>query len=161
MRPEGDGLRCAYCGSLAFPEKNDEGVRLLGEAQGLTCPVCTVPLMDATLTGTQIRYCTTCHGMLVAMAAFADLLASARALPTTAMANPADGPSELQRSIHCPSCHGNMIADWYGGGGHVVIDSCDRCSLNWLDHGELLRIAHAPDSMADQTADASMTSRQW
>jgi Zn-finger nucleic acid-binding protein len=25
-----------------------------------------------------------------------------------------------------------------------VIDSCENCELNWLDHGELMRIARAP-----------------
>jgi Zn-finger nucleic acid-binding protein len=33
----------------------------------------------------------------------------------------------------------------YCGPGNVVIDSCEPCSLNWLDHGELARIAQAPD----------------
>ena len=38
-----------------------------------------------------------------------------------------------------------MEAHSYCGPGNVVIDSCESCSLNWLDHGELARIAQAPD----------------
>jgi Zn-finger nucleic acid-binding protein len=32
-----------------------------------------------------------------------------------------------------------------GGPGNVVIDTCERCRVNWLDSGELRRIAVAPD----------------
>jgi Zn-finger nucleic acid-binding protein len=38
-----------------------------------------------------------------------------------------------------------MEAHFYAGPGNVVLDSCDFCNLNWLDHGELMRIARAPD----------------
>jgi Zn-finger nucleic acid-binding protein len=34
----------------------------------------------------------------------------------------------------------------YGGPGNVIIDTCENCSVNWLDHGELQRIVRAPDS---------------
>ena len=33
----------------------------------------------------------------------------------------------------------------YGGPGNVIIDTCEHCSLNWLDYGELQRIVRAPD----------------
>jgi Zn-finger nucleic acid-binding protein len=33
----------------------------------------------------------------------------------------------------------------YLGPGHIVIDSCSECGLNWLDSGELMRIVRAPD----------------
>jgi Zn-finger nucleic acid-binding protein len=39
-----------------------------------------------------------------------------------------------------------MIDHPYGGPGNVVIDTCERCGVNWLDPGELRRIAMAPDS---------------
>ena len=32
----------------------------------------------------------------------------------------------------------------YYGPGNVVIDSCDRCELVWLDFGELKQIVDAP-----------------
>ena len=31
------------------------------------------------------------------------------------------------------------------GGGNAVIDACSPCELNWLDAGELMAIALAPD----------------
>ena len=34
--------------------------------------------------------------------------------------------------------------------GNVIIDDCSRCELNWLDHGELMRIATAPDRAYDE-----------
>jgi Zn-finger nucleic acid-binding protein len=33
----------------------------------------------------------------------------------------------------------------YGGPGNVIIDTCENCSLNWLDYGELQHIVRAPD----------------
>jgi Zn-finger nucleic acid-binding protein len=53
--------------------------------------------------------------------------------------------SDLRRTVDCPQCQHAMEAHFYAGPGNVTIDSCDPCSLNWLDHGELMRIVHAPD----------------
>jgi Zn-finger nucleic acid-binding protein len=39
-----------------------------------------------------------------------------------------------------------MDTHFYYGGGHVVMENCERCELNWLDGGTLMRIAHAPHS---------------
>jgi len=52
--------------------------------------------------------------------------------------NPSD------REIACPMCGEPMIGHDYGGPGNVVIDTCERCLVNWLDQGELRRIAMAP-----------------
>ena len=40
-----------------------------------------------------------------------------------------------------------MLGHIYAGPGNVVLDSCERCQVNWLDAGELRRIAVAPDSL--------------
>jgi hypothetical protein len=52
---------------------------------------------------------------------------------------------ELDRRLFCPQCHIRMDTHRYGGPGNVIVDSCSKCELIWLDHGELLRIIHAPD----------------
>jgi Zn-finger nucleic acid-binding protein len=36
-----------------------------------------------------------------------------------------------------------MLNHMYGGAGNVVIDTCETCQVNWLDSGELRRIARA------------------
>jgi Zn-finger nucleic acid-binding protein len=33
----------------------------------------------------------------------------------------------------------------YCGPGNVIIDTCESCSVNWLDYGELQRVIRAPD----------------
>ncbi len=53
--------------------------------------------------------------------------------------------SEMDRRIHCPQCGHEMDTHAYGGGGNVIIEDCENCSLNWLDANELERIAQAPD----------------
>ena len=49
------------------------------------------------------------------------------------------------RVLDCPACRQPMVGHLYGGPGNVVIDTCQRCLVNWLDPGELRRIAAAPD----------------
>jgi len=69
--------------------------------------------------------------------------------------NPAD------RLINCPGCGQPMLGHLYGGPGNVVIDSCERCQVNWLDPGELRRIVVAPDSSprCDTAIDLNLADR--
>ena len=39
------------------------------------------------------------------------------------------------------------------GPGNVIIDTCESCSLNWLDYGELQRIVRAPDARYEMAID--------
>lgn len=147
LRLEGDqeGLACDYCKSIYYPEKNEEGVRVLGEAAKEACPICAIPLMHAIVTRQRIRYCTRCHGVLIPMDSFVAVTDEIRAdAPRHAVPHAVDA-RELGRHINCPQCHERMDTHYYAGPGNVVIDTCSRCFLNWLDHGELMRIALAPD----------------
>ena len=54
-------------------------------------------------------------------------------------------PHALDRQIACPMCHQTMDTHPYCGPGNVILDSCEPCEVLWLDHGELRRIALAPD----------------
>jgi Zn-finger nucleic acid-binding protein len=147
LRLEGDqeGLACDYCKSIYYGEKNDEGVRVLGEAADEACPVCAVPLMHAIVARERIRYCTRCRGMLVPMGKFLALLEELKTDAPRHGVPHAPDPRELNRHIDCPQCHQRMDTHYYGGPGNVVIDDCSRCFLNWLDDGEMMRIAQAPD----------------
>lgn len=58
---------------------------------------------------------------------------------------------QYERSLNCPSCHKRMEAHPYYGPGNVVIDSCERCSYVWLDHGELTRLEQASGGRAVPT----------
>lgn len=137
-------LRCDYCKSLYYATPDDSGVRFLDEVQELLCPVCSIPLWNANLANVPIHACKKCHGMLVAMGAFQGLIDQARALNPNVEIPVADDGSELDRTVHCPQCHRAMETHFYYGGGHVVMEDCERCELNWLDGGALMRIAHAP-----------------
>jgi Zn-finger nucleic acid-binding protein len=147
-----ESFHCLYCTSVYFPEKNNEGVRVLGEPAELFCPVCSIALVHAALAGCRILYCTNCRGMLVRMGLFIELI-------QTLQAN-LEGPStiakpiveqDLKRHLVCPQCHQAMDTHPYAGPGNIVIDSCSRCYLNWLDAGELMRIASAPDRTYQET----------
>jgi Zn-finger nucleic acid-binding protein len=141
-----DHFVCAYCGGLHFPEKNDDGVRVLGEPSGLQCPVCADGLAAAALNGRRVLYCERCRGMLVAMGVFVELIDELRARRGGNGAIPhAAASGEVQRHTVCPQCHRTMDTHYYAGPGNIVIDSCSPCHLNWLDHGELQRVILAPE----------------
>lgn len=136
--------QCDYCQSVYVPKSEEDGVRVLEVAEDL-CPVCNVALHQASLSQTRILYCTRCCGMLISMESFGDAISGEQARRGGSKMQPAADASDLQRRVNCPKCHRPMDTHYYAGPGNVVIDSCDRCLVNWLDNGELARIAHAPD----------------
>ena len=141
-----ESLRCEYCRGVYTPPPNEEGVRLLGEASLLACPVCAAPLEQAALAGHRIQYCTGCQGMLVSMNDFVALIGELRSKhPSSGSVQTAADREGLQRRINCPQCHQQMDTHFYEGPGNIIIDDCSRCFLNWLDKGELMRVVHAPD----------------
>jgi Zn-finger nucleic acid-binding protein len=139
-------LVCDYCKNVYFPDAGDDGVRVLDRAGDQFCPVCRIPLMNATLADVEILYCQRCRGLLLRMGHFATLIDTLG--PDMHAAKPAADPSELARKINCPQCQRPMETHVYYGGGHVVIDDCSACSLVWLDHGEMQRIAAASCSQS-------------
>lgn len=145
--PEGrDSLPCDYCGAVYLPEANEDGVRLLGEASDLPCPVCKIPLEHASMQHQRFLYCTRCRGNLIPMPVFVGLVQELRARSGGAAAPPhPPDPGELRRTLHCPKCGRDMQTHYYAGGGNVVMEDCERCELNWLDAGKLMSIAHTPD----------------
>ena len=63
--------------------------------------------------------------------------------PRAAVAQPRlQRPGE--RVLLCPICRLPMLSHVYAGPGNFVLDTCERCFVNWLDPGELSRIARAP-----------------
>ncbi len=138
---------CDYCRNIYFPEKNDDGVRVLGEPSRLACPVCQVALLTAAIEHQRLLYCDRCRGMLISMNVLPGLVEALRAqAPDGAALVPrAADPNALRRHSDCPQCHRPMDTHLYGGPGNVVIDSCSVCYLNWLDTGELWRMVRAPD----------------
>lgn len=145
-----DYLVCDYCSNIYVPDPNDDGVRVLEEttANGglVECPVCAIPLFHAALDGQRILYCQRCRGMLIDMDIFAPLVEDLRSRQQAVaeLVLPVDS-KELDRRLLCPHCRAEMDAHIYGGGGNVVIDDCEPCQVNWLDHGELARIVRSAD----------------
>ena len=146
LEEDKDYLVCDYCGNVHVGEANDDGVRVLGEAAEEHCPTCAVPLLHAAIVGQRILYCQRCRGMLISMDIFADLVADlkSRRETTAQIVHPFD-QKELDQIIRCPKCGQDMDTHVYAAGGNVVMNDCERCELNWLDHGELERIVRAPD----------------
>jgi membrane protease subunit (stomatin/prohibitin family)/Zn-finger nucleic acid-binding protein len=155
MRSENGIFKCDYCHKVMAPDREDDGV-LAKDDDGEACPICAIPLMKATLGRLPLLYCTKCDGMLIATQVFQDVIAASRVAHTGGVDAFSADPDDLRGTIACPHCHRPMQAHFYAGPGKVVIDSCETCSLNWLDHGELARIATAPASEFPSDSDLSM-----
>ena len=95
----GESLSCSYCGSIVFPDKNDEGVRVLSGPTEEMCPVCSLALVNASFAGARLRYCTRCRGMLFAMEVFADLVPQLRTGNESGPIPPPPDRSELERRL--------------------------------------------------------------
>jgi Zn-finger nucleic acid-binding protein len=138
-------LVCDHCGSQLEAPAAIKQLEWLSETSSL-CPTCSTPLSMSRLDGHPLLCCGRCFGMLIEMNRFVSVIDALRAREErsfqTALPrrqNPTD------RVINCPTCGHPMLGHLYGGPGNVVIDSCERCQVNWLDPGELRRIAVAPD----------------
>ena len=137
-------LRCDYCKNVVVVKADDSGVQFLEEVPDSLCPACATPLWNAVLAKEKLNACKQCHGLLVAMGAFGDLIENMRAEhPEVTVPIPSD-PAELQRKVDCPLCHQRMDTHFYFGGGNAVMSTCERCEVHWLDGGVLMQIVRAP-----------------
>lgn len=138
---------CTFCGSFAFIDAPAvDGVRVLERPEpARVCPLCGAPLAMALLDDAyRVEHCERCRGILLPRATFADAVTRRRARQSGIPAPPVPlDPRELKRVVVCPSCQLPMDVHPYYGPGNVVIDSCQRCDLIWLDFGELAQISEA------------------
>jgi Zn-finger nucleic acid-binding protein len=143
MRDERGSLVCDHCGSMDAGVAPFYDLEILG-ATAQACPQCASALSNARIEGCPVQYCSSCHGVLVEMKHFVTLSDAVRARESSAgMALPRrQRPGE--RILACPLCAQPMLSHVYGGPGNLVLDTCERCHVNWLDPGELRRIARAP-----------------
>jgi len=153
LRPDTEGYKCEYCHTVFYPGEEDDGVQVSNDpaeqadrtGAGLACPVCSLPLVKANIAKIPVLFCNQCHGLLLPMQVLQDLLDEVRSASTRPAVQTPPDRGDIKRTIRCPKCSQRMDTHFYAGPGNVIVDSCDGCSLLWLDRGELTRIARAPD----------------
>jgi Zn-finger nucleic acid-binding protein len=135
---------CGHCGT-------DEPVPValhafeLGQPDGSACPLCKAQLHRARVEGWPVRVCIECFGVLADMSTFESVAEAIRfAEGTTMRLLPPRRQQPGDRYIDCPLCQRHMFSHHYAGPGNVVIDTCERCLVNWLDVSEIRRIALSP-----------------
>ena len=135
-------LVCTHCGSVEQQPAIIGHIDIVGTSE-TACPICAVALARGRLDGRSLLLCQRCQGMLIAMADFVSVIEAARAHERQrGIVSPREQhPGE--RELKCPSCAKPMLNHVYGGPGNLMIDSCEQCQVNWLDPGELRRIARA------------------
>lgn len=141
-----DYLICKYCDSTYFPEENIDGVRITDNSTKFDCPVCSKPLVEARINGSEVLSCEKCRGILINTASFVkniELLRSRSTKPP--VIPPPLNREQFERQIMYPQCNEKMDTHPYGGPGNIVIDNCVCCKVNWLDYSELNKIIRAPE----------------
>jgi len=159
--PGRDYFRCDYCLSFQFPPgSGEDGVRLVGGASGLDCPVCRTGLQEGRIEGEPVQYCPHCRGFLATNPVFATIVRERRAKRPASESAYTYDPAELRRRIDCPKCRTRMDTHPFYGGGRVLIDTCPDCELIWLDAGELTVIEqhNPPRLVSDLPPTPALTS---
>ena len=143
-----DYFACPYCSSFHFPGDDGDSpdtVLVLGEESDHCCPLCEVALVAGSVVGMRVSTCTKCRGVLATNDDFVKIVNHLRTERTSPVDQPRPiNPTEFDRQIRCPSCDRRMDVHPYYGPGCVVVDTCHRCCLIWLDHGEIGVIERAP-----------------
>ena len=141
-------FRCGHCGSYHFPQSIEaDGIRIIGHLPDAPkCPVCATGMAHALLDNHHpIDFCAKCRGVLLSRPTFADVTDTRRAWATSPPAEPVPFEREaMHRELACPKCGGRFETHPHYGPGNVVIDSCAKCDVIWLDFGEMQQIVDAP-----------------
>jgi Zn-finger nucleic acid-binding protein len=140
MGSAGKPDQCTQCG-CPLPEEGGDGAVVVGDKVEAICPICGVPLLSAQIEEEAVTRCGQCRGMLAETESFRVIVTKRRSLhaPGEKCTEPFD-PAELERVLSCPRCQRRMDTHPYFGGGNVVVDTCERCGVIWLDAGKLARI---------------------
>lgn len=156
LKPDTEGFRCDYCHAVFYPGQEDDGVQIVPPAasepsgSNLSCPLCSLPLVNATVAKIPAQYCNQCHGLLLPMPALQPVIEELRSEDHAPAVQTPPDHADLKRAVRCPQCNRRMDTHFYAGPGNVIVDSCDKCSLLWLDRGELTRIARAPNGAVEE-----------
>lgn len=143
-----DYLQCEYCRTLVFTSENPlavDRITPLNAELDAACPVCETSLQQGQVDGRRVLYCGDCYGVLLRNELFGEVLRERRSRRGTQgfeAARPINH-DDYERRLDCPNCSNPMEAHPYYGPGNVVMDSCCRCHLVWLDHGELSALERA------------------
>lgn len=100
---------------------------------------------SAELDESMVILCKSCQGLLIQSQVFAEIVRHRRREFTGAEQTPPPmDQRQLRTRIKCPACGDKMDVHPYHGPGNVVIDSCSKCWLTYLDYSELSSIEKAP-----------------
>lgn len=122
-----------------------DGLRPLEVATEMLCPRCHLTLQGGMLDTFPVAFCTQCHGVLIDHAGIGAVIRIRRSEYQGPEQTPKPfDPQALAVRGNCPNCGETMEAYPYGGPGNVVLDSCQRCGMVWLDHGEISTIVQSP-----------------
>jgi Zn-finger nucleic acid-binding protein len=138
-----NALVCGHCDTYEESPALVPNLEIVG-ASSTSCPTCRTPLSDGRLEGYPVLFCQRCLGVLIDMNLFVSVIEAVRVHEARTGVVLPRGQNPGERLLNCPECGQIMLGHIYLGPGNLVIDTCEQCRVNWLDAGELRRIARAP-----------------
>jgi Zn-finger nucleic acid-binding protein len=145
-----NALTCRHCGTYEESPALVPNLEIVG-ASANSCPTCRTPLSDGRLESHPVLFCQGCLGVLIDMGHFVSVIEAVRVNEARTEVLLPRGQNPGERLLNCPGCGQIMLSHIYLGPGNLVIDTCERCRLNWLDAGELRKIARAPSGVYPKT----------
>jgi Zn-finger nucleic acid-binding protein len=145
----GGNYFCARCQNYQLPrdlEVSIDGVLPSSNEIRHYCPTCDgSQLVAGMLDEAKVAFCNSCRGILIVGQTLSMVLSHRRKQSEyrEEFLRPVN-QQELHRNVYCPVCHLTMEVHPYYGPGNAVIDSCFRCKVLWLDHGEVTVLERAP-----------------
>jgi Zn-finger nucleic acid-binding protein len=107
----------------------------------MKCPVCSVLMTRVKYSGRPVFQCERCRGHATTEDRLAVILRSAersvRELKEEVLS--AAGTPDSEGRLRCPKCRMPMEKEFREDPALLHVDCCGRCSLVWLDAGELAR----------------------
>ena len=117
----------------------------MGDQAPILCPRCKSHMELGQIEDSMVIICEQCEGLLIQSPILAHLVDVRRkSYHDEDLIPPPMNTAQLKKKIKCPGCGTLMDVHPFHGPGNAVIDSCVRCSLTFLDAGELTSIEKAP-----------------
>ncbi len=126
-------------------------VTLTGEARGVQCPECSIPMFVLEFEMVELDYCPQCRGVWLDSGELELIGERAGALRGEFLSalERGEGKKGKGRRRRCPVCARKMGRLETGGPADVTLDVCGRRHGIWFEHGELRAVVAAAGASAD------------
>lgn len=133
---------CRTYRSTDTPDGTGERIVSLNRTGQWRCPCCRRNLSVAAMDGLKVEHCADCEGVLMDSDVFAMFVRNRREEFREAASQPTILVTDrLAEQRHCPECRRAMAIHPCYGPSLMIVESCVRCGMVWLDCREWSAVA--------------------